>query len=133
MVYKHILLASFVSPNNVDLAFAQIKSVADVEQHRIFIFKCEELDDYIFTYNVDASRSSIKFSEIWPDTISIHRKKETNTLFSINAMNELIKSENDGVLVPGYKIDWENYANCLLLFRNGTLAVLHLDLVKLNR
>lgn len=133
MPYTHVLLASFVSPEKIDDAFDQITSVAGVDRHRIFVFKAEGLDDYIFTYNVNTASNRIKFTSIWPDTISIHRKKETNTLFSLNALNELIKQDNGGRLVKQHKIDWEMYENCILLFRNGSLAILPLELIKLNR
>jgi hypothetical protein len=133
MVYKHILLASFVPHEKLDAAFEQISRVADVERCRIFVFRAPEIEDYIFTYNIQSDHANEKFSSIWPDTISIHRKKETNTLFSLNALNELIKSENGGQLIQSYKVVWENYRNCFLLFRNGHLAVLQLELIKLNR
>lgn len=133
MAYKHILLASFVPHDKIDAAFEQISRVADVDRGRIFVFRSPDLDDYVFTYNVQAEHANTKFSAIWPDTISIHRKKETNTLFSLNALNELIKSENNGQLIQSYKIQWENYRNCFLLYRNGHLAVLQLELIKLNR
>lgn len=133
MAYKHILLASFVPHVQIDAAFNQISEVAGVDRARIFVFRSPELEDYIFTYNVQSDHANTKFSSIWPDTISVHRKKETNTLFSLNALNELIKSENGGQLIQSYKVDWENYRNSFLLFRNGHLAVLPLELIKLNR
>jgi len=133
MPYKHILLASFVPPDDIDLAFDQIHTRAGVAKNRIFVFRSDDIDDLIFTYNVSTENADVKFSSIWPDTISVHRKKETNTLFSLNALNELIKSENNGELVPQYKIDWESYRNSFLLFRSGNLAVLPLELIKLNR
>ena len=52
--------------------------------------------------------------EILNNTISLHRKKQTNTLYTINALNRLIESLNNGVLDTSYKIIWENYRNCLL-------------------
>jgi hypothetical protein len=133
MVYKHILLASFVPHEKLDAAFDQISTTAGVPKNRIFVFKSPDLEDYVLTYNVQADHANTKFSAIWPDTISIHRKKETNTLFSLNALNELIKSENAGQLIQSYKVKWDEYRNCFLLFRNGHLAVLHLELIKLNR
>jgi len=49
------------------------------------------------------------------DTISINRKKESNTLYSINALNALISHLNNGVLDKSFIIDWSNYKNTLLL------------------
>ena len=51
------------------------------------------------------------------NTILVHRKKQTNTLYTINALNELIKSLNNGVLDKTYAIEWENYRNCILLIQ----------------
>jgi len=62
------------------------------------------------TYNVDSSQSIA----ILGSTISLHRKKHTNTLYTINALNELIKSINNGVLYTSFQVDWDKYRNCLL-------------------
>ena len=48
-----------------------------------------------------------------PDTISLHRKKNTNTLYTINALNDLIRELNAGKLDKTYPIKWENYKNSL--------------------
>ena len=50
-----------------------------------------------------------------PDTISLHRKKHTNTLYTINALNDLIRELNDGKLDKRFPIEWKNYRNSLLL------------------
>jgi len=133
MGHKHILLASFVNPNELDQALERISKVANINKRNIFVFKAESIDDYILTYNIQQETGGIRFNKIWPDTISIHRKKETNTLFSLNAMNELIKLENDGKLITSYQVNWQDYQNCFLLFRNGFLTVLELELIKINR
>ena len=49
------------------------------------------------------------------NTISLHRKKNTNTLYTINALNNLIRLLNNGVLDTSYQVDWENYRNTMLL------------------
>jgi hypothetical protein len=49
------------------------------------------------------------------DTISINRKKETNTLYSINALNAIIKVMNSGVIDKNYIVNWADYTNCLVL------------------
>lgn len=134
MKHKNILLASFVDPDEIDNAFFRIEKYANVDRSNVFVFKssCSQMNDYIFTYNIDRNKN-IRYNQILPDTISIHRKKETNTLFSLNAMNELIKKQNNNKLVMSYKINWEDYRNCFLLLRNGVLTIIHLELIKLNR
>lgn len=49
------------------------------------------------------------------DTISINRKKETNTLYSINALNALIRALNYGELDKSFVINWTDYKDCMLL------------------
>jgi hypothetical protein len=63
----------------------------------------------ICVYNVSTPERKMR------DTISINRKKETNTLYSINALNSLIKESNNGVLDKSFTINWVSYTNTLLL------------------
>ena len=51
---------------------------------------------------------------ILDNTISLHRKKLTNSLYTINALNELIRTVNNGVLDTSFQVEWENYRNCIL-------------------
>ncbi len=69
----------------------------------------------MLTYNVDMNNSA-KDSRV-ENTILVHRKKQTNTLYTINALNELIKSLNNDVLDKKFPIEWENYKNCILLIQ----------------
>ena len=70
-------------------------------------------DKLMLTYNVDLGNSNGDF--LIDNTILVHRKKQTNTLYTINALNELIKSLNNGYLDKTYTINWNNYKNCILL------------------
>jgi hypothetical protein len=78
------------------------------------------LQEYICTYNIDA----VNLSSIPENTLSIHRKKESNTLYTINALNEMIKLLNGGVVNNRYPIDWNQYKNTLLLTQDNRLKEL---------
>jgi len=69
----------------------------------------------MLTYNVDMGNSSSEF--LVNNTILVHRKKQTNTLYTINALNELIKSLNNGYLDKSYAVNWNDYRNCILLIQ----------------
>ena len=69
----------------------------------------------MLTYNVDMGNSST--NGIIDNTILVHRKKQTNTLYTINALNELIKSLNNGYLDKKFPINWNDYRNCILLIQ----------------
>ena len=82
----------------------------------------------ICTYNIDAGNvSSIPL----PNTILLHRKKESNTLYTINALNTLIKSLNGGLLDNRYQIEWDNYKNCILLTTGVELRRLDTKIFKI--
>ena len=80
---------------------------------KIFVLESLDGEKIMLTYNVDMNNSAR--DSMVNNTILVHRKKQTNTLYTINALNELIKSLNNGVLDKTYAIEWENYRNCILL------------------
>ena len=55
----------------------------------------------------------------------IRVKKETNTLYTINALNELIKKLNGGVVDTSYRVNWLHYKNSILLTQNNELNQLN--------
>jgi len=133
--FKGILLASFGTKDQIDDIIKRITDAVTIPKHKIFIFKvtnCLE-EEYVFTYNIDSEHANIDYSKIYPGTISIHRKKETNTLFTINAMNEVIKIKNRGYANHNFNLKWDEFENTLLVIKRGKLRVLRLQLIKLNR
>jgi len=82
------------------------------------IFVLEDVDNgkIMMTYNVDTANSA--YDGIIDDTILVHRKKQTNTLYTINALNELIRDLNRGVLDKRFPINWNDYRNCILLVQS---------------
>ena len=51
-------------------------------------------------------------------TILVHRKKQSNSIYTINALNEVVKSKTGGHLDNSYMIDWEEFRNCILTTSN---------------
>jgi len=94
--------------------------------NKIFVLHVKSTNDYVCTYNLDPS--STTFPE---NTILVHRKKESNTLYTINALNELIKKLNGGVVDTSYKVNWQHYRNCILLTRQNELKQLNTRLFKI--
>jgi hypothetical protein len=88
--------------------------------NKIFVLQVRDNDEYVITYNIDHGN----ISEIPFNTILVHRKKDTNTLYTINALNELIKSLNGGVVDTNYKINWQHYKNTILLTQHNELKQL---------
>ena len=60
-------------------------------------------------------KEDVVFSEVIKNTISLHRKKETNTLYTLNALNEVVREQNNGVVDPKFSVDWVPHRNTLLV------------------
>ena len=110
------LYCTFVEPNEIEKISQKIQSSYIILFNKIFILESlEESNKLMLTYNVDLGNSTNE--SIIDNTILVHRKKQTNTLYTINALNELIKSLNNGYLDKTYTINWNNYKNCILLIQ----------------
>jgi hypothetical protein len=89
--------------------------------NKMFVLFVKSTNEYVVTYNVDQGN----VNSIPDNTILVHRKKETNSLYTINALNELIKRLNGGVVDISYKVNWQHYRNCILLTQHNELKQLN--------
>jgi len=111
----------------LDLLIEDIKAKYDIIYNKIFILEIMGRDEYVVTYNVDQTN----LSSIPENTILLHRKKESNTLYTINALNELIKLLNGGVVDIYYKVNWQHYRNTILLTQHNELKQLKTKIHKI--
>jgi len=95
--------------------------------NKIFVLEVTNSEEYVITYNVDQGN----VTTIPDNTILVHRKKETNTLYTINALNELIKKLNEGVVDTKFPINWQHYKNCILLTQHNELKQLNTKIHKI--
>ena len=109
------LYCTFTTNDDVGEIIEKIKNSYVILFNKIFVLESLDGQKVMLTYNVDMNNSST--SGIIDNTILVHRKKQTNTLYTINALNELIKSLNNGYLDKKYVINWNDYKNCILLIQ----------------
>ena len=109
------LYCTFTTNENVEEITERVKSSYVILFNKIFVLESLDGQKIMLTYNVDMGNSNT--GGIIDNTILVHRKKQTNTLYTINALNELIKSLNSGVLDKRFPIEWNNYRNCILLIQ----------------
>ena len=107
------LYCTFTVSNDIEEIIDKLKKSYVILFNKIFVLESLDGEKIMLTYNVDMGNSVNEFAI--ENTILVHRKKQTNTLYTINALNELIKSLNNGVLDKKFPIEWENYKNCILL------------------
>ena len=109
------LYCTFTNEHDVEETLNNIQSSYVILFNKIFILESLDGEKIMLTYNVDMNNSSSE--SMVNNTILVHRKKQTNTLYTINALNELIKSLNNGVLDKKFPINWDSYKNCILLIQ----------------
>ena len=121
------LFCTFTTLEGLEGLVKSLSSKYSIMYNKMFALYIKSNDEYVLTYNVDQGN----VSEIPENTILVHRKKETNTLYTINALNELIKSLNGGVVDTKFPIDWQHYRNCILLTQHNELKQLNTKIHKI--
>ena len=81
------------------------------------------------TYNV-ASTNAVDYNAV-DNTISLHRKKFTNTLYTINGLNEVIASLNNGLMDSKFIVPWDDFKNTLLITNNEGLKRINTRIFKI--
>ena len=114
------LFCTFVTLEEIDNFIKEISHRYVIMYNKLFVLYIKDTGEYVVTYNTD----QINLSSIPDNTILVHRKKETNTLYTINALNELIKKLNSGAVDIHYKINWQHYKNTILLTQHNELKQL---------
>ncbi len=122
---KTQLLCTFAHKSDINIVAEYIQHNYEIPEHRIFVFSNAEVPNNLYcTYNAtDLGRRG-------QNTISIHRKKETNTLYTVNALNEIIRSVNNGVLDKTYQLDWARYQNSFILTDDSGYRIIDLVFFK---
>ena len=109
------LYCTFLQDEGVNEVVERILEEHDILFNKIFVLVALDDNKTMLTYNIDGPVYNLQL----PNTILVHRKKQTNTLYTINALNEVIRYLNHGVLDTTYQVDWSKFRNCLLLTRPG--------------
>ena len=127
---KTQLLATFTTKIYLDGIVDKIKTTYPIVFDKIYILQNEEnTNELICTYNVDTD-SSVDYNKV-KGTISLHRKKHTNTLYTINALNEVIAKLNNGVVDSKFIVPWENYKNTLLVTNSDGINQINTRIFKI--
>ena len=121
------LFCTFTDLDSLDSLLEEIQSKYTIIYNKLFVLEIIDKDEYVVTYNVEQGN----VHTIPPNTILVHRKKESNTLYTINALNELIKKLNGGVVDTKYQVDWQHYRNCILLTQHNELDQLNTKIYKI--
>ena len=117
---KTQLLATFTNKTDLDKTIENIKGAYTIAFGKIYVLQNESnINELICTYNVDLEAGA-DYNDV-KGTISLHRKKHSNTLYTINALNEVIASLNNGLVDSKFIVPWENFKNTLMVTNSDGL------------
>ena len=107
------LLCTFTTKDELQHILEQIKQTYYIVYNYIYVLQNKaNLEELYITYNID---TQYKPTIPLKDTILVHRKKQSNTLYTINALNELVKEENGGKADKEFMIDWDKFKNTIIV------------------
>ena len=126
---KTQLLCTFTTQDRLKPTIDLIISCHDVLFDKVYVFNNQkDISQLICTYNIPNNQDN--FIE-GMDTIALHRKKQSNTLYTINALNEVIRDKNNGVLDKTFPINWGEFQNSLLLVNEQGLNIIPTKIYKI--
>jgi hypothetical protein len=107
------LLCTFTSKDELQNCLQRIRETYHLVYNYIYVLQNKSnLEELFVTYNIDT-----QYKPTYPlrDTILVHRKKQSNTLYTINSLNELVKELNGGKMDKNFTIDWDMFKNCIIV------------------
>ncbi len=122
------LFCTFSPKESLEDTLRDINREYTILYKKIFVLASPDSEEYMCTYNIEIEGGQTR---ILPNTILLHRKKESNTLYTINALNTLIKTLNNGVLDSTFPINWVDYKNSILLTQGEDLKRLNTTIHKI--
>lgn len=105
------IFCTFVEEPLLESTINNIKEEYSPACKQMFVLYAPEEGNYALTYKLETGNLS-KFPE---NTILVHRKREYRILYTINALNHIIRQENNNILDKSYPVNWGKYKNCILL------------------
>lgn len=123
---KTQLLCTFTNEESFESIIEKVFKY-ELFSRKIFILKLQPSNELVVSYNIVANNSH----QFLPETIMVHRKKESNTMYTINALNSLISSLNGGIVDKEYQINWNHYQNTLILTNGNGYKIMKTSLFKI--
>lgn len=130
---RGVLLASFLKSLSEEEIFKEVEFIVNhLQLTNKFIFLLEDKEDpnnKFLTYNAVISKNKTFNPRLY--TIRVHRKKQTNTLYTINALNKAVALEHDGKTGRDLKLSWDNYRDSILLTSGKDLKIHNISVSKI--
>ena len=122
---RGVLLASFIITDDEQKIQEEVEFIVnniEITNNLIFLLQDNENPEKkIITYNAVVEKGKPFNPRLF--TMRMHRKKQTNTLYTINALNAAVASQHEGKTGKDLKLDWTQYENSILLTAGKELKV----------
>ena len=129
---KTQLLATFTTKEHLDEIIDDITKAYIIVFNKIYVLQNEDnTNELICTYNV-STEEAVDYNKV-KGTISLHRKKHSNTLYTINALNEVVANLNNGVIDSKFIVPWENFKNMLMVTNAEGLNKINTRIYKITK
>ena len=130
---RGFLLASFITSDDTEQINEEVEFIVNhlnLTSNYIFLMKnLDEPSKKILTYNAQARYGEQFNPRLY--TMRIHRKKHTNTFYTINALNAAVAEQNNGQTGKHLRVDWEPYRDSVLLTSGKKLQTYPIEVVKI--
>ena len=121
------LLCTFTNEESFENIVDVILKTHELFSRKIFILKLQPSNELVISYNIIPANENSFLS----NTIMVHRKKESNTMYTINALNKLIFNLNNGIVDKSFQINWDIYRNSMILTNGDSYKVLKTSLFRI--
>jgi len=122
---RGVLLASFIITDDEQKIQEEVEFIVnniEITNNLIFLLQdTENPEKKIITYNAVVEKGKPFNPRLF--TMRMHRKKQTNTLYTINALHAAVASQHEGKTGKDLKLDWTQYENSILLTAGKELKV----------
>jgi hypothetical protein len=125
---KEVLIGTFVNKHKILSFIEKVKNLTKMNTDKIYVFIIEgNSNEYLVTFKSYSNKGLI--NKLYNSTV-LHVKN--GCLFSINALNELIKEENGNTIQnhKDYLIDWSKFKNKLMIMTSGKLRLYNISKIE---
>ena len=109
------LFCTFTAPEELDNTLNTLTTKYTILYSKIFVLESLSTEEYVCTYNIDTF--NMEQQSVLPNTILLHRKKESNTLYTINALKGIYHNifkiiyniafpDSFHPFIPGLEMKW---------------------------
>jgi hypothetical protein len=128
MAERGIIIGTFVKKNKILSFIETLKNDFGIRFEKLFIYSIDtNKREYLITFKTfDKDR----FIKNLPNATVLHVKN--GSLFSINALNELIEKENKSSDLQNneFVVDWNEYKDKLIIITNCELSISNLTKIE---